>query len=95
VDVLYEHRVRLVCSAAVEPLELFEHVVTQAEMRERSQGGQARARSPARAMGACVGGQPRRRETGRGPRVLVCGTHLADRAVRSVAPPPDLAPGPP
>jgi predicted ATPase len=43
VDVLYEHRVRLVCSAAVEPLELFAHVLTQAEMRERSQGGQARA----------------------------------------------------
>ncbi|KAK9844048.1 hypothetical protein WJX81_002985 [Elliptochloris bilobata] len=41
VDVLYEHRVRLVCSAAVEPTELFTHIHTQAESREQAERGEA------------------------------------------------------
>lgn len=39
-DVLYEHRVRLVCSAAVEPLDLFAHIHTQADYRELVQRGE-------------------------------------------------------
>ncbi len=44
VDVLYEHRVRLVVSAAVEPTELFAHIHTQAESREQAQRGNVRTR---------------------------------------------------
>ena len=40
VDVLYEHRVRLVCSATVEPLDLFAHIHTQADYRELVQRGE-------------------------------------------------------
>ena len=46
VDVLYEHRVRLVCSAAVEPTELFTHIHTQAESRAQAQRGDVRPHLP-------------------------------------------------
>lgn len=40
VDVLYDHRVRLVCSAEVDPLDLFAHILTQEQYREVAQRGQ-------------------------------------------------------
>ncbi|CAL8468725.1 g8265 [Coccomyxa elongata] len=35
VDVLYEHHIRLVCSAGGQPLDLFEHILTREQLRER------------------------------------------------------------
>lgn len=39
VDILYEHRVRLLCSAESSPIELFRNVVTKLEVRERAANG--------------------------------------------------------
>ncbi len=35
VDVLYEHHIRLVCSAGGQPFDLFEHILTREQLRER------------------------------------------------------------
>jgi protein AFG1 len=39
VDVMYEHRVRLVCSAEALPFELFKHIVTPEQAREMRRAG--------------------------------------------------------
>lgn len=35
VDVLYEHHIRLICSAEAQPIDLFSHILTREQLRQQ------------------------------------------------------------